>query len=72
MMTNGEGEPIAADFEAMKNMKFNLSAGMPIQKKVTVEEAAAIPDAEVEAFIETETVKEEIVTGRKKGIVNID
>ena len=71
MMTNGEGEPIAADFEAMKNMKFNLSAGMPILKRVTAEEAAAIPDAEVENFIETEAVKED-VTGRRKGIINID
>jgi len=72
MMTNGEGEPIAADFEAMKNLKFNLSAGMPILKRVTVEEAAAIPDAEVESFIETEAVEEEAITGRRKGIINID
>ena len=73
MMTNGDGEPIAADFEAMKNLKFNLAAGMPIMKKVTAEEAAAIPDADVEGFIETETVvTEDIITGRRKGIVNID
>ena len=73
MMTDGEGHPIPADFEAMKNNKFfSQNAGMPILKKVSVEEAAAIPDEEVKNFIDTEEEKEVDVKGTKKGIINID
>ena len=73
MMTDGEGHPIPADFEAMRNNKFfSQNAGMPIMKKVSAEEVAAIPDEEVKNFIDTEEEKEADVSGRKKGIINID
>ncbi len=71
MMTDGEGEVVAADFEAMKAQKFNLAAGMPLLKKVSVEQVAQVPDTEVESFIESED-ETETVLGRRKGIINID
>ena len=69
MMTDGEGNPVPADFEAMKNNKFT---GMPLMKRVTVEEASAVPDEQIKNFIETEEEKEDEAYGRRKGIVNID
>jgi ribosomal protein L15 len=70
MMTDGDGEAVAADFNAMKTLDF--SAGMPILKKVSVEEVAVVPDEEVAQFIETETDENNTGSGRRKGIVNID
>ena len=41
-------------------------------KKLTAEEAAALPDEEITGFIETEDDSDEETTGRRKGIINID
>ena len=78
MMTDGNGEIVSADFDAMKSSKFNLvSGGIAIHKHVSVEEVADISDETVAAFIEyeadTEPANDDAITyGSKKGIVNID
>lgn len=73
LMTDGNGDIVAADFEAMKSMKFTLESGMPVLKKVSAEDAALIPDEAAAEFVETEAEKDDEITyGRRKGIVNID
>ncbi len=74
LMTDGSGEVVNADFEAMKSGKFNLmNEGMPIMKRVSAEDVAAIPDEAATPFVETELESDDEITyGRRKGIVNID
>jgi ribosomal protein L15 len=78
MMTDGNGEIVAPDFETMKNSKFNLvSGGIALHKHVSVEEVSDISDETVAAFIEIEADTDpenddEITYGSKKGIINID
>ncbi len=73
LVTDGNGDVVAADFEAMKNMKFTIESGMPVLKKVSAEEAAMIPDEAAAEFVETEAENDDEITyGRRKGIVNID
>jgi len=78
MMTDGNGEVVAADFETMKNSKFNLvSGGIALHKHVSVEEVSNISDETVAAFIEVEAETEfedddAVTYGSKKGIINID
>ena len=71
MMTDGEGEVVAADFEAMKAQKFNLAAGLPLLKKVSAEQVTEVSDSEAAGFIESEDETENVL-GRRKGIINID
>ena len=73
MMTDGHGDIVPADFEAMKNHKFSPETEMPLLSKVTAEVASHIPDEAAVEFIETELeVDEEISYGTRKGIINID
>ena len=73
LMTDGNGDIVAADFEAMKSMKFTLESGMPVLKKVSAEDALLIPDAAAAEFVETEEENDDVITyGRRKGIINID
>ena len=78
MMTDGNGEIVAADFETMKNSKFNLvTGGITLHKHVSVDEVAQISDEDVAPFIQTEVDPDpendnEVTYGSKKGIINID
>ncbi len=74
LMTDGSGDVVNADFEAMKSGKFSImSEGMPIMKRVSAEDVAAIPDEAATPFVETELESEDDITyGRRKGIINID
>ena len=78
MMTDGNGEAVSADFETMKNSKFNLvTGGITLHKHVSVDEVAQISDEDVAPFIQTEVDldpenDDEITYGSKKGIINID
>ena len=72
MMTDSAGQSVADSPKAINDMLSNLSVGMPILKKVSVEEIASIPDSEVEKFIETENVGADDISGIRKETVNID
>ncbi len=68
LMTDDKGESVDLPEDGTMSLKLKE---LHIQKSVTVEEAAAVPDEEVKPLIETE-VEEAVVTGKRKGIVNID
>ncbi len=70
IMTDADGKAVTPPEDDTMSLK--LKKGMTIQKRVTVEEAAVVPDEDVAQFIETEGDDEASVGGRRKGIVNID